>query len=35
MKNKVRVPHVFHVFPEVSNRVISNMSSYNITYMVT
>jgi len=26
IKNKIRVPQVFQVFPEVSNRVISNMN---------
>ena len=26
MNYQVRVPHVFQVFPEVSNRVISNMN---------
>ncbi len=26
IKNKVRVPHVFQVFPEVSNRVIFDMN---------
>lgn len=28
MKNKVRVPHVFQVFLEVSNRVILNMNIF-------
>ena len=32
IKNKVRVPHVFQVFPEVSNYLLSNMNIivYNI-----
>ncbi len=32
IQNQLRVPHVFQVFPELSNRVISNMNIilYNI-----